>query len=343
MPRSIFGASIVTLLLATLPFACIIKASDDDDGSGGATSSSGTGGTGAEGGAGGGGGGIGGAGGSIPEPPPAPPCVDEDLLFALGDMVAAGDTTMGTDDATPTCGFPGGNDVLMRWFAEQSGLYVFDTIGSDHDTAIEVLTGCPDDTPESLACNNDHNGTLQSSVPLTLEAGDSVVVVVDAADTVGGNWQLNVSEAQCPQEDLGSAVGTPVATGNSGDNPNVYNSSCGMGSWPDATYLWTAPTTGTYAIDLTGTNFLWVLDVLDGVGCDMPSLGCTTFGSMLVDVTQGQELTIVVDAVGSPPSDYVVNISEVSCPDQDLGSMVGNAVWSGDTTGAPNVFNTTCG
>jgi len=117
MNRSIVTASLATLVIASLPFSCIIQSSGDDDGGGGSTSSSGgDGGAGAQGGA-DGGGGDGGAGGSIPEPPPAPACVDEDLLFALGDMVAAGDTTMGSDDATPTCGFSGGNDVLMRWFA----------------------------------------------------------------------------------------------------------------------------------------------------------------------------------------------------------------------------------
>jgi hypothetical protein len=118
----------------------------------------------------------------------------------------------------------------------------------------------------------------------------------------------------CPNDDIGSAVGTPAHTGSTRDAHNDLGGSCGGSHTPDAALRWVAPQTGTVTIDTFGTDFDTVLYVLEG-SCTGAELACNddAGGSwqseVTLTVTQGDVLIIVVDGWG-PGDDgpYQLNI-----------------------------------
>ena len=89
----------------------------------------------------------------------------------------------------------GGFDVTIEWTAPRSGTYAVDTLGSHIDTVLYVLQGCGG---PQLACNDDidfDNHVQASAVELVLEAGQTIVIVVDGFDDSElGGFELSVRE-----------------------------------------------------------------------------------------------------------------------------------------------------
>jgi uncharacterized protein YkwD len=111
-----------------------------------------------------------------------------------------GSTDGATDDVGPapcevnaTTGSP---DLVVGFTAPSAGGYTFSTTGSAFDTVLHLRAG--DCAGETLGCNDDTGGT-QSSVRLTLAAGQTVVAVVDGFGRETGAVTLRVegSEAAC--------------------------------------------------------------------------------------------------------------------------------------------------
>lgn len=115
-------------------------------------------------------------------------CVDENLGGALGN-VATGSTVGQGNDFDPTCVGSNAPDVQYVWTALVAGTYTFDTVGSGFDTVLYALEDCVG--PE-LACNDDTVMT-QSQIVVDLEAGQSVLIVVDGWNNSSGNFVLNVN------------------------------------------------------------------------------------------------------------------------------------------------------
>lgn len=81
------------------------------------------------------------------------------------------------NDSEGRCGGRSGADVSVEWTAGAAGTYSFDTAGSEIDTVIYVLDGCGG---TELACNDDDVGEVeQARVEVTLDAGQTVIVVID--------------------------------------------------------------------------------------------------------------------------------------------------------------------
>src|SRR5687767_1263196 len=56
--------------------------------------------------------------------------------------------------------------------------------------------------------------------------------------------------------DLGVALGTPVTTNHTSGLTNDYQPTCVANSAaPDASYTWTAPSSGSYTFSTTGSSF----------------------------------------------------------------------------------------
>lgn len=118
------------------------------------------------------------------------------LGSSLGTAIASGTTAGQTNEFTPTCA--GGStapDVSFTWTAPHNAWYTFSTAGSKFNTVLHVRSFT--DSTQTLGCNNNFGGTLQSSVTLQLTAGTTVVVVVDGAGSKAGNYQLNIGESLC--------------------------------------------------------------------------------------------------------------------------------------------------
>lgn len=102
-----------------------------------------------------------------------------------------GSTVGAANSRTGTCGITAGPDIAMRWTPTVSRSYTIDTFGSNFDTVLYV----EDSTCQtSLICNDDSGGTLQSSVTVSLAAGQAVIIVVDGFGSgSSGSYVLNIN------------------------------------------------------------------------------------------------------------------------------------------------------
>jgi hypothetical protein len=115
----------------------------------------------------------------------------QDLGVGLGSPVTTGNTSGKTNDFQPSCiGNSAAPDLAYIWTAPAAGSYVFSTLGSTFDTVLEVREY---NTTTSLGCNDDSNGTLQSTVGVSLPAGQTVLIVVDGFGAGQGPFQLNIT------------------------------------------------------------------------------------------------------------------------------------------------------
>ncbi len=139
-----------------------------------------------------------------------------------------------------------------------------------------------------------------------------------------GDGQTDLDDSDCAQ-DLGSATGTSVATVSfAGTFGNYLRESCNGAAdrygGPEAVLTWTAPSSGTYQLDTSGSTFDTVLAAYKGnplTSCT--ELGCNDDGATLsngasaiqIDVVTGDSITVVVDSKAAPsgPASFTLNIT----------------------------------
>lgn len=119
-------------------------------------------------------------------------CADLDLGSAVGTAVAMGSTS-GTSLYDPCTLGGGGPEIMYTWTAPAAGTYTFDTCGSSYDTTLWVANGTSCGGA-SLGCNDDSTCGLQSTLTVTLTAGQAIVIGVDGYSTTSsGSYVLNIS------------------------------------------------------------------------------------------------------------------------------------------------------
>ncbi|AUX41174.1 hypothetical protein SOCE26_025810 [Sorangium cellulosum] len=100
-------------------------------------------------------------------------------------------TTRGRIDAVESsCGGWNAPEAVYSFTAPEEGSYTFDLFGSRYDTVIAVYDGdCS--TGSELDCNDDYLG-LQSLATVSLDAGQTVLVVVDGYRESSGDYTLTI-------------------------------------------------------------------------------------------------------------------------------------------------------
>lgn len=95
-------------------------------------------------------------------------------------------------EVVPSCGYlEKSPDVVYTFTAPVAGEYTFDTSGSTFDTVLAVFEGSC--AGMELVCNDDAPDLgFQSQVTMTLEAGQTVAVVVDGFGMSSGDYTLHV-------------------------------------------------------------------------------------------------------------------------------------------------------
>ena len=153
----------------------------------------------------------------------------------------------------------------------------------------------------------------------------------------------------CPEEDLGSSLGSTIASGSTTGQGDELAGSCGGEGSPDVTFSWVAPAEDRYTFDLTGSdrNFDTVLYVLDE-GCLGTEMACNDDASDVqsaaqVDLVAGQRVTVVVDGVRGNHGGFELNVEPLSsCPDGTLGSVLGEGAARGSNEGQGATFFASC-
>lgn len=124
---------------------------------------------------------------------------------------------------------------------------------------------------------------------------------------------------QCPTRDLGSALGSALATVNVAGLRNLYVGGCGMNAGPDASFAWKAPHDGTYYFSAFGSTTM--VNVQIGTGdCtqNLPS-GCSAGAERApyvsnLSLNAGDPVFMVFDTDAPSDGDFVVSIWDRAPP-----------------------------
>jgi hypothetical protein len=115
-------------------------------------------------------------------------------LTPLASQTVTGTTAGSLAKVDASCGGIEAPEVVYLFTAPEARTYTIDTVGSDHDTVLAVFDG--DCWGEEIACNDDVLGDevhlFTSKVTVSLDAGQTIVIVVDGAFEESGLYQLNI-------------------------------------------------------------------------------------------------------------------------------------------------------
>lgn len=160
------------------------------------------------------------------------------------------------------------------------------------------------------ACRN--SVTADASVDASTDAPADVI----SMDVGGG--------ALCGATNLGSALGSRVATGSTVGRPGDHTppgtcTTMPAGSSPDVSFLWTAPSAGTYTFDLAGSSFDTILTLRRASCLGTPidcsdDIGAVTTSRVTATLSSGQIISLSIDGFGGATGNFVLGIS-VGAPD----------------------------
>ena len=164
----------------------------------------------------------------------------------------------------------------------------------------------------------------------------------------------------CQPTDLGSAL--PVAvSGSTATGTNVFVSFCdasGSNS-PEQTFLYTAPVTGFYNIDTTGSDFDTILSVR-AVSCGGDELACNDdadpvlkiqTSALTLPLSAGEQIAVIVDGFNLAQGTFMLHIDLPAtptptatpvCAPTDIGSAQ-PLTFTGSTAFAADQFFGPCG
>lgn len=228
-----------------------------------------------------------------------------------------GQTIVATDLFEPSCGTEDEGDQAIAFTAPYTGIYRFDTAGSDFDTTLTLLDGTCGG-PE-LACNDDEPGALDGSsgLALPLHGGQAVTAVVEGFFGESGTFALNVDRlaGACPDQSLGSMAVPFVVTGSTASADEATASSCGGLGSPDYSYVWTPPADAVYRFDTAGSSFDTVVALFED-DCFGPELACNddaggTAAATSAYLQAGQPVIIVVDG-NDGSGDFTLLVEETT-------------------------------
>jgi hypothetical protein len=224
----------------------------------------------------------------------------------------------------------------------------YDSYGYEYDGVVDCTGTCGSDYSlgSGYACDADFDceelgwdlgDCIAPGDACTTDGGDDGIFACDdmtcVIDTMGdgtcddaldcGDLSYDGDDCEvsaCYETDLGSALGTALATGSSVDfTSSSIEGSCFTGSAAsEGIWGWTAPTAGTFCFDIRGSDYDTSLAIFDEgcgveIACDEDSgPGYTSYTS--ADLTEGQIVSIVIDSWGtSDTGTYSLAITEGAC------------------------------
>ncbi len=263
-------------------------------------------------------------------PPPPPPANDncaDAIVTAVGGTYP-GDTTLGTNDATGSCGTSAtSKDVWYSFQAPSDGTFTFstcdavgfDTVLSFWDTCGGAELFCDDDTDFTCSFSG-----LRSEIRRSMTTGETVLVRLAGFNGASGAYVLRVGDVTPPppppaNDDCSGAIAIsngvdqPYTTVSATDS-GIAIATCGLPITihNDVYFTYQATCTGVVEMATCGTTYDTVIAVFDACGgaqiaCnDDATVACTSgsaLGSRLTfNAVAGTTYTV---AVGS----YLTGVS----------------------------------
>lgn len=238
------------------------------------------------------------------------------VLSACGDDGRTAGPDASLDDASMLDGFVPDEDAGEGTDAGPE----LDAGGDDAGTDMDAGGGT--DAGSDVDAGSDDDAGPETDAGTEMDAGMEEDAGLD--DDAGTETDAGTAAA-CPEEDLGSTVGSVVASGTTAGASDSASPSCISASYaPDVAHVFTAPAAARYRFDTQGSALDTVLYVLEGDGCSGAELACNDdvggglFSSAVeVDLVAGEQVTVVVDAWYSGSGGYVLNVeaTEANCDD----------------------------
>jgi subtilisin family serine protease len=271
-------------------------------------------------------------------PTPVRPANDS-FTSAVATSTATWTLTGNNTDGTSETGEPAhaGNapakSVWWAFTAPSSGVCTVHTLGSAFDTVLAVYTGTSLGALVAVASNDNRSSTvLDSTVSFSTVKGTIYRIVVDGKSGASGAIQLSASlvAALSPVNDnfasatvltgtsfsvSGSNIGATMQTG----EPKHAGITGGKSVW----WSWTAPSTGTFTLETTGSSFDTTLAIYTGsavntlavVGSNDDKSNNLRISKVVVSVVSGTTYRIAVDGYSAESGSIALS-----------GSLTNNAV-----------------
>lgn len=226
-----------------------------------------------------------------------------------------------------------------------------DTEGEGGSTEGTGTTGISTLSPTTVSPTTVQPTTLTDPVPTTTDptVPTTITTVTSTPTTETTSGGILCGELTLPSEVPVQGFASLLG------QPDQFSLSCGGIGGSDVAWVWTAPFSGRFLVETSGSNFDTLLSVVDGV-CFGPELGCDDDGGgnatsrLEVDLFAGQTVTFIVDSFQQNSGDVLLTVTEVpvpppppsECPDGDFGSQLPFQT-AGQTAGAPNERAAFCG
>lgn len=129
--------------------------------------------------------------------------------IAVNEGTWSDDNTAATTDGADTCVSSSAKDVWYAYTATVTGNVAISTQGSYFDTVLSVHDGCPGDTTNEIACNDDTVG-LSSTINLNVTSGTTYLIrVAGFSDSEYGPYTLSIGS---PSEIEGTITDAEIHT-----------------------------------------------------------------------------------------------------------------------------------
>ncbi len=192
---------------------------------------------------------------------------NDDFVNAQALAGTSGSVAGTTDLATVEPGEPihagisGHHSIWFTWTAPQDGRFVFDNAGSNYGTVLAIYTGSVVDALTLVGESGLYYGTSRVNFMATAGATYRIALDTENANSYGPtvlNWRAadpppndNFADAQEIAGSAGSVAGSNVDASKEPGEPVHNLNSGGTSIW----YKWTAPATGRFQFDVTGSFF----------------------------------------------------------------------------------------
>jgi hypothetical protein len=196
----------------------------------------------------------------------------------------AGDNSAATSEAQEPnhANDIGGASVWYQWKAPASGLFTFDTFGSNFDTLLAVYTGNAVNALTVVASSDNAKSSPQSRLAFDAKVDTTYYIAVDGksngvdqgtgrprsqAGFILLNWNNlpapandNFASAQVITGASGNVTGRNTVAGKEGGEPDHAAHPGGVSVW----YQWTAPTSGNFTFNTFSSDFNTLLGIYSG-------------------------------------------------------------------------------
>ena len=204
---------------------------------------------------------------------------------------------------------PASGSVWYRWTAPSSGQYNFDTFGSNFDTVLAIYTGTALNALTDIVRDDDTGVGGQSRVSFTAAVGTQYWIAVDGYSNANRgdvtlNWSMVPSNDNFVNAQLLTGANGTVSGNNASATAEAGEPSHGPfyieGATGSVWYRWTAPSSGEYTFDASGSDFDVVLAIYTGT-----SLNALT---KLVSDDTGETGEVQVNLVASGGTQYWIAV-----------------------------------